>query len=160
MTKNEGTRKAQSLEARVYRLLDSAELTLDLATPVKRAGASLDHRHLLGLVASAAAHQVAAVDTDARVVALSAVCPENAEFRILLAERRRRFQVNEVLRAGRLVLRIVRLQLKVVPVSTTQTLPMAVHRVARRVAHDRVSIATHPVRVAHHDSRRAVESIL
>ena len=144
----------------MHRLLDSAELTLDLATPVKRTCASLHHRHLLRLVASAAAHQVTAVDADARVVALSAVCPENAEFRILLAERRRWLQVNEILRAGRLVLRIVRLQLKVVPVSTTQTLPMAVHRVARRVAHDRVPVATHPVRVAHHDSRRAVESIL
>ena len=129
----------------MYRLLDSAELTLDLATPVERAGASLDHRHLLRLEASAAAHQVAAVDTDARVVALSAVCPENAEFRVLLAERRRRLQVNEVLRAGRLVLRVVWLQLKVVPVLTTQTLPVAVHRVARRVAHDRVPVATHPV---------------
>lgn len=75
------------LETRVYRLLDFAELTLDLATPVKRAGASLDDGHLLRFVASAAAHQVAAVDTDTRVVALSTVGAENAEFRVLLAER-------------------------------------------------------------------------
>lgn len=75
------------LETRVYRLLDFAELTLDLAAPVKRAGASLDDGHLLRFVASAAAHQVAAVDTDTRVVALSTVGAENAEFRVLLAER-------------------------------------------------------------------------
>lgn len=111
----------------MYRLLDSAELTLDLAAPMERAGASLDDRHLLRLVASAAAHQVAAVDTDTRVVALSTVSAENAKFRVLLAERRRGLQVNEILRTRWLVLRVVRLQLKVVPVSTTQTLPMAVH---------------------------------
>lgn len=75
------------LETRVYRLLDFAELTLDLAAPVKRAGASLDDGHLLRFVASAAAHQVAAVDTDTRVVALSTMGAENAEFRVLLAER-------------------------------------------------------------------------
>lgn len=148
------------LETRVYRLLNFAELTLDLAAPVKRAGASLDDCHLLRFVASAAAHQVAAVDTDTRVVALSTVGAENAEFRVLLAERGRGFQVDEVLRSGRLVLRVVRLQLEVVPVSTTQTFSMPVHRIARRIAHDRVPIATHPIRVAHHNSGRAVESIL
>lgn len=144
----------------MYRLLDSAELTLDLAAPMERAGASLDDRHLLRLVASAAAHQVAAVDTDTRVVALSTVSAENAKFRVLLAERRRGLQVNEILRTWWLVLRVVRLQLKVVPVSTTQTLPMTVHRITRRIAHDRVPVATHPIRVAHHNSGRAVEPIL
>lgn len=82
-----GGKKWVGLETRVYRLLDFAELTLDLAAPVKRAGASLDDGHLLRFVASAAAHQVAAVDTDTRVVALSTVGAENAEFRVLLAER-------------------------------------------------------------------------
>lgn len=82
-----GGEKWVGLETRVYRLLDFAELTLDLAAPVKRAGASLDDSHLLRFVASAAAHQVAAVDTDTRVVALSTVGAENAEFRVLLAER-------------------------------------------------------------------------
>lgn len=84
---NRGGEKWVGLETRVYRLLDFAELTLDLAAPVKRAGASLDDGHLLRFVASAAAHQVAAVDTDTRVVALSTVGAENAEFRVLLAER-------------------------------------------------------------------------
>lgn len=84
------------LEARVYRLLDSAELTLDLATPVEGAGASLDDRHLLRLVASAAAHQVAAVDSDAGVVALPAVSAKDAQLRVLLAEERRGLQVDEI----------------------------------------------------------------
>lgn len=83
----DGEERWVGLETRVYRLLDFAELTLDLAAPVKRAGASLNDGHLLRFVASAAAHQVAAVDTDTRVVALSTVGAENAEFRVLLAER-------------------------------------------------------------------------
>lgn len=148
------------LEARVYRLLDSAELTLDLATPVEGAGASLDDRHLLRLVASAAAHQVAAVDSDAGVVALPAVSAKDAQLRVLLAEERRGLQVDEILGTGRLVLRIVRLQLEIVPVSTTQALPVPVHRVARRVAHDRVPVSSNPVRVADHHPGRAVETVL
>lgn len=72
----------------MYRLFRYAPLALDLAAPVEGAGAPLDHRHLLRLVAPAAAHEVAAVDADARVVALPPVSAQDAEFGILLAEGR------------------------------------------------------------------------
>lgn len=51
------------LKTCVYRLCCPALLTLDLAAPVEDASAPLDHQHLLGLVASAAAHQIATVNT-------------------------------------------------------------------------------------------------
>jgi len=65
--------RVSSSQTCVYRLFRPAQLALDLATPVEGAGAPLDYRHLLSLVAPAAAHQVAAVDADARVVALPPV---------------------------------------------------------------------------------------
>lgn len=55
------------------RLLRPAQFTLDLTAPVEHARASLHHGDLLCPVASAAAHQVAAVHTPGRVVALAAV---------------------------------------------------------------------------------------
>ena len=144
----------------MYRLFDSTELTLDLATPVEGARASLHDRHLLRLVASTAAHQVAAVHSDAGVVALPAVSAEDTQLGVLLAERWRGLQVDQVLRPGRLVLRVVGFQLEIVSVSTTQPLPMPVHRVARRIANDRVSVPSNSVRVAHHHPRGAVETVL
>lgn len=144
----------------MYRLLVSAKLTLDLATPMESAGASFDDRHLLGLEASAAAHQIAAVDSDARVVALSAVRAEDAQFRVLLAERRGRLQVDEILGPGRLMLGVVRFQMEVVPLPATQAVAVPVHRIAGRVARDRVPIPANAVRVAHHHPGRAVETVL
>lgn len=125
-----------SSQTRVYRLFRPAQLALDLAAPVESAGAPLDYRHLLCFVAPAAAHQVAAVDADARVVALPPVSAQDAEFGILLAERRRRLHVNEVLLPGRLVLRIIRLQLEVVAVLAPETVAVLVHGIARRIAGD------------------------
>lgn len=92
----------------MYRLLDSTKLTLDLAAPDEGAGASLDDRHLLSFVSPTATHQVTAVDADAGVVALPTVGAQDAELRILLAERRRRLEVDQILRTGWLVLRVVR----------------------------------------------------
>lgn len=120
----------------MYRLFRPAQLALDLAAPVEGAGAPLDYRHLLCLVAPAAAHQVAAVDADARVVALPPVSAQDAEFGILLAERRRRLHIDEVLLPRRLVFRIVRLQLEVVALPAPETVTVLVHGVARRVAGD------------------------
>lgn len=97
------------LQTCVYRLCRSALLTLDLAAPVEDAVAPLDHHHLLSLVAPSAAHQIAAVDAEAGVVALSSVGAQDTERGILLAETRRVVHVDEVFRPGRLVLRIVRL---------------------------------------------------
>lgn len=146
-----------ALQTCVYRLCCPAQLALDLATPVEDAGAPLDHQHLLRLVASAAAHQIAAVDAEAGVVALSPVGAQDTERGILLAERRRLLQVDEVLRPGRLVLRIVRLQLKVVALPARETVAMLVHGVARRVD---VHIAAHAIRIADHYPGGAVEAIL
>lgn len=55
------------------RLLRPAQFTLDLAAPVEHARAPLHHCDLLRPVAPAAAHQIAAVHAQGRVVALSAV---------------------------------------------------------------------------------------
>lgn len=51
-----------------------AHLALDVAAPVELAVAALAHRHLLGVVAAAAAHQVAAVHAVRGPVALPALC--------------------------------------------------------------------------------------
>lgn len=74
----------------MYYLFGPAHLALDLATPVEDAVAPFDHQYLLRLVTSAAAHEVAAVDADAGVVTGPSVSAQNAEFRVLLAERWRR----------------------------------------------------------------------
>lgn len=124
----------------MYRLFRPAQLALDLAAPVEGAGAPLDYGDLLSLVASAAAHQVAAVDADARVVALPAVSAQDAEFGILLAERRRWLHVDEILLPGWLMLRIVRLQLEVVAMPASETVAMLMHGVARRVAGDGIVV--------------------
>lgn len=151
--------RVPDLHTRVYRLFRPAHLAFDLAAPVESAGAPLDEHHLLSLVAPAAAHQVAAVDADARLVALPPVGAEDPEFGILLAERRRRLHVDEVLRAGRLVLRIVRLQLEVVTMPASQAIAMMIHGVARRVAGDGV-VVTHAIRITDHHSGGPVEAIL
>lgn len=78
----------------MYRLCRLALLALDLAAPVEYAIAPLDHHHLLSLVAPAATHQIAAVDAEAGVVALSPVGAQDAERGIFLAEGRRLLQVN------------------------------------------------------------------
>lgn len=96
------------------RFLRSTQFTLNLAAPVECARAPLDDDHFLGAIAPAAAHQIAAIDADRGVVALAAVRPLDAEPGVARAEARRRLQVDQVLRAGRLVVRVVRLQLEVV----------------------------------------------
>lgn len=145
------------LQTCVYRFCRPALLALDLAAPVEDACAPLDHHHLLSLVAPAAAHQIAAVDAEAGVVALSSVGAEDAERGILLTERRRLFQVNEIFRPGWLVLRIVRLQLKVVTLPACKTVPMLVHGVTRRVD---VHVTAHAIRIADHYPGGAVEAVL
>lgn len=100
------------------------------------AGASLDYRHLLSFMAPATAHQVAAVDADARVVALPPLSAQDAEFGIFLTERRRRLYIDEIFLPGRFMLRIVRLQLEVVAMSASETVTMLVYGVACRIARD------------------------
>lgn len=154
--KSESPRR-DPLQARVYRLFRPAQLALNLAAPMEGACAPLDQRHLLSLVASAAAHQVATVDADARIVTLSSVGAQDAELRILLAERRRLLQVDEVFQPGRLVLRIVRFQLEVVAMPAAE---VAVYGVARRVTENGVAVTAYTVRIAHQHSRCAVETVL
>lgn len=95
------------LQTRVNRLPDVTCFALDLATPVERARTPLHHNNLLRTIATAAAHQIATVDTNRRVVALTAVRALDAQTRVLRAEARRRFQIDEVPIAGRFVLGIV-----------------------------------------------------
>lgn len=152
--------RVPSSQTCVYRLFRPAYLALDLAAPVEGAGAPLDYRHLLSQVAPAAAHQVASVDADARVVALPPVCAQNAEFGILLAERRRRLHVDEILLPGRLMFRIVRFQLEVVAMPASKTVTVLVHGVARRVAGDGVGINAQAIRIADHHPGSSVEAIL
>lgn len=127
------------LEAGVDRLLRPANFALDFAAPVESAGAPLDHLLHLRLVASATAHEVAAVDADRRLVADSTLRAGDAQLEVLLAEVGRVLVVDQVLLGRRLVLRIVRLQLVVVLLAT---------------------VAWCPAGVADEDAGRSVESVL
>lgn len=91
----------------VNNLLRPTQLTLYLAAPVERAGAPFHHDHFLRPVAPAAAHQIAPVDADRRVVTLAAVRSLDAEPGVPLAKPRRRFQIDQVLHARRFVVRVV-----------------------------------------------------
>lgn len=144
----------------MYRFFRLAQLALDLAAPVEGAGAPLDYRHLLSLVAPAAAHQVASVDANARVVALPPVSAQDAEFGILLAERRRRLHIDEILLSRWLMFRIVRFQLEVVAMPASETVTVLVYGVARRVAGDSIGVNARAVRIADHHPRSSVEAIL
>lgn len=123
------------------------------------AGAPLDYRHLLSLVAPAAAHQVASVNADARVVALPPVSAQNTKFGILLAERRGRLHIDEILLPRRLVFRIVRFQLEVVAMPASKTVTVLVYGVARRIADDGIGVNARAVRIADHYPRSSVEAI-
>lgn len=130
---------ARRSEARVDDLLRPADLAFDFAAPVEGARAPLDHLLDLRLVAAAAAHQIAAVDADRRLVAHAALRAGDAQFQVLLAEVGRVLVVDEVLLGRGLVLGVVRLQLVVVLLAP----------VARRAA-----------RVADEHARRPVEAVL
>ena len=78
------------------RLLRPAHFALDFAAPVEGAGAALHHLFHLRPVASAAAHQVASIHSDARLVAHSSLSARNAQFGVLLAEIRRILVVDEI----------------------------------------------------------------
>lgn len=119
--------------------LGPANFALDFAAPVESASAALDHLLHLRFVASAAAHQIAAVDADRRLVADAPLRPGDAQFQVLLAEVGRVLVVDQIFLGRGLVLRVVRLQLVVVLLAT----------VARR-----------PARVADEDPRGSVETVL
>jgi hypothetical protein len=85
----------------------ATNFTFHLAAPMERAVTSFHHINSLSPIATAAAHEVAAVDADAGVVASPPVCARDAEPRVLLAEARRGLQVHKVFRPRRLVVRIV-----------------------------------------------------
>lgn len=98
----------------MYSLFCRTSLTLHFTAPMESACTAFHDDDFLRPVAPAAAHQVAAVDADGGVVAEAAVGALDAQFRVLLAEPGGGFEVDEVLRAGGLVLRVVRLQLEAV----------------------------------------------
>ena len=120
-------------------LFRPADFALDFATPMESAGAPLHHLFDLRSVASTAAHEVASVDADGRLVAHSSLRSGDAQLDVLFAKVGRVFVVDEVFLARRLVLRIVRLQLVVV------LLPPSARR---------------PSSVADEHSRGSVESVL
>lgn len=107
-------RESELLQTRVYDLLGSTQFALNLAAPVEGARASLHHNHLLRAIATPTAHQIAPVDAQRGVVALSPVGAEYALSQILLAEAGRGLQIDNVLGARRLVLGIVWIQLEVI----------------------------------------------
>lgn len=107
-------RESELLQTRVYDLLGSTQFALNLAAPVEGARASLHHNHLLRAIATPTAHQIAPVDAQRGVVALSPVGAEYALSQILLAEAGRGLQIDDVLGTRRLVLGIVWIQLEVI----------------------------------------------
>ncbi|KAJ8867616.1 hypothetical protein PR048_031419 [Dryococelus australis] len=141
--RNGGGVGAANSEARVDGLLRPAQFALDLTAPVEGARAPLHDNHLLSPVASAAAHEVAAVDADGRVVALAAVRALDAQAGVALAEPGGGLEVHEVLHPWRLVVRVVGLQLEGVPLALASP-----------------GLAAQAAGVAHHDARRAVEPVL
>lgn len=98
----------------MHDLLRPADVALDLAAPVKRAIAPLHHDQLVGPMSASAAHDVATVHPERRVVADPTMRALDAELRVPLAEPRRRLPVDQILRAWRFVLRVVRFQLEAV----------------------------------------------
>lgn len=89
-------------------------LTLNLTTPVESASTSFNHNNFLRAITSPTTHEVAAVDTDGRIIAQSPVCAFDAELGILLAETWGGFQVDQVLGAWGFVLWVVGFQLEAV----------------------------------------------
>ena len=70
----------------------------DLAAPMKYAITSFLSGECLRAMTSAAAHQIAAVDADRAGVALTPERAVEADRHVRVAERRRRLEVDEVLR--------------------------------------------------------------
>lgn len=143
----------------MYCFLSPAHLTLDFTAPVESARAPLIDDDFLRLVATTAAHQVAAVHADTGVVALATLRTQDAQLGVALAEWRRQLQVHEILWTRRLVFGIEGLQLEVVAVSPAQTLSVTVNGIAR-AKESVAATSSYPFRVAHHHARRSVESVL
>lgn len=122
------------LLARVDCLPVLAHAALDLATPQESAVAPLGHQRLVGLVATSAAHQVAPVQSQRRLVARATVRSQYAQSGVGVAEPGRWFQVHQVLDAGRLQIGVVRFQLEVVPVPATAASSTAVATTAATTA--------------------------
>lgn len=153
-----------SLMARVYHFSVLAHTALDLATPQESTVASFGHHSLVGLVAASAAHQVAAVHSDGRLVASPTRRAQYSQTGVGLAESWGRLQVHQVLGAWRLQLGVVRLQLEVVPVPAVAPAAAELQRLLVVVVFVRVLVlAAQPpesARVAHHHPGSAVESVL
>jgi len=84
-------------ETRVNGFFSPANFALHLAAPMEGARAAFDHLLHFGLVTAAAAHEVAAVDADRRLVADTTLRPGDAQFQVLLAEVGRILIVDQVL---------------------------------------------------------------
>jgi len=76
----------RGLLARVHCLPVLAHAALDLATPQESAVAPFGHQGLVGLVAAAAAHQVAPVQAEGRLVARATVRAQHAQTRVRVTE--------------------------------------------------------------------------
>ena len=117
--------------------LGPANFALDFAAPVESASAPFDHFLHLRFVASSAAHQIATVDSDRRLVAHASLRSGDAQFEILLAEVGRVLVVDQIFLGRRLVLGIVGLQLVVVLLATVARRPSSVAN-----EHPRCSVKT------------------
>lgn len=98
----------------MYDLLGSTQFALDLTAPVEGARTTLHHDDLLCAIATPTAHQIAPIDAQRGVVALSPVGAQYALPQILLTETGRVFQIHNILGAWWLVLGIVWIQLEVI----------------------------------------------
>lgn len=124
----------------MYHFLCTAELAFDFTTPDEGAVTPLEYEHRLGAVAAAAAHEVAAIDADARVVAGPPVRTRDTKPWVPLAETRRRLEVNQVFSAWRFVVGVVRPQLEAVAVAPRHTVRGSVVSLRRRF---QVSVVEH-----------------
>jgi len=79
-------RAVHGLQARVDCLSVLAHAALDLATPQESTVAPFGHQSLVGLVATAAAHQVTPVQADGRLVAHATVRAEYTQTRVRVTE--------------------------------------------------------------------------
>lgn len=144
-----------TLQTGVHRAACLADLAVHRTTPVERAAASLQFFANLGLVAAAAAHQLAPVDADRRVVADTASRARYAEFQVRVAEVGRVFEVDEVFARGRLVRRVVRLQLELGLLLEAAEVTLVGHEHPRRAVEPVLDVVadvaehgqTHPARL-------------
>lgn len=83
------------------RFLCPTHIALHLTAPMERTVTSFNHLHDLRVEPPAAAHQVATVHPNGRVVALTAMGALDAQTRVPLAKHRRWLVVHQILKTAK-----------------------------------------------------------